>query len=48
LEDPDPTLLKITVEQAEYWDAPSSKIVALLGIVKTLATGKRADLAENE
>jgi general stress protein 26 len=48
LEDPDLALLKVNVEQAEYWDAPSSKVVALVGFVKALATGKRPDLGENE
>jgi general stress protein 26 len=48
LEDPDLALLKIHVEQAEYWDAPSSKVVALIGFAKALVTGKRAEIGENE
>ncbi|MEO7908344.1 MAG: pyridoxamine 5'-phosphate oxidase family protein [Roseiflexaceae bacterium] len=48
LEDPDLGLLKINVEQAEYWDAPSSKVVALIGFVKALATGRQAEIGENE
>jgi general stress protein 26 len=48
LEDPDLALLKVNVEQAEYWDAPSGKVVALLGFVKALATGKRPEIGENE
>ena len=49
LEDPDLALLKVTVEQAEYWDTPSSKMVELIGFVKALATGQDADeMFENE
>lgn len=48
LDDPHLCLLKIAVEQAEYWDAPSSKIVQLFGMVKALATGEEADYGENK
>ena len=48
LDDPHLCLLKISVEQAEYWDAPSSKIVQLFGMVKALATGEEADYGENK
>ncbi len=41
-------LLKIPVEQAEYWDAPSSSIVQLFGMVKAIATGTEADYGENK
>ncbi|NOT49413.1 MAG: pyridoxamine 5'-phosphate oxidase family protein [Acidobacteria bacterium] len=47
-DDPHLCLLKVSVEQAEYWDAPSSKIVQLVGFVKALATGQEADYGENE
>ena len=48
IDDPHLCLLKVSVEQAEYWDAPSSKIVQLVGLVKALATGQEADYGENE
>ena len=48
LDDPHLCLLKIPVEQAEYWDAPSSKIVQLFGMVKAIATGTEADYGENK
>jgi len=48
LDDPHLCLLKVSVEQAEYWDAPSSKIIQLVGFVKALATGQEADYGENE
>lgn len=48
LDDPHLCLLKVAIEQAEYWDAPSSKIIQVLGFVKALATGQEADYGENE
>ncbi len=48
IDDPHLCLLKIQVEQAEYWDAPSSKIVQLFGMVKAMATGQEADYGENK
>lgn len=48
LEDPDIALLKITVEQAEYWDSPSSTMMHLFGFVKALATGQAYQPGENE
>lgn len=48
IDDPHLCLFKVSVEQAEYWDAPSSKIVQLVGLVKALATGQEADYGENE
>jgi general stress protein 26 len=38
LDDPEIALLKITVTEAEYWDAPSSKMVRL---AKSLAGGQQ-------
>jgi general stress protein 26 len=48
LDDPHLCLLKVRVEQAEYWDAPSSSIVQLFGMVKAIATGTEADYGENK
>ena len=48
VDDPSLCLLKIPVEQAEYWDAPSSRIVQLFEMVKAIATGTEADYGENE
>ncbi|MEO8043222.1 MAG: pyridoxamine 5'-phosphate oxidase family protein [Acidobacteriota bacterium] len=48
IDDPHLCLLKIPVEQAEYWDAPSSKLVQLFGMVKAIATGQEADYGENK
>ena len=42
LEDPNLILLKVTVEQAEYWDATSSALVEAFGLLKSLVTGERA------
>jgi general stress protein 26 len=40
LDDPNLGLLRVDVEKAEYWDAPSSKLVQLIGFAKAIATGK--------
>ena len=42
LEDPNLTLLKVSVEQAEYWDSASSSLVTAFGLLKSLVTGERA------
>jgi general stress protein 26 len=47
LEDPHICLMKVSVEQAEYWEAASGKLVQLYGFVKALATGQEADYGEN-
>jgi len=48
LNDPDLALLKVSVEQAEYWDSPSSTMMHLIGFVKALATGQSYEPGENE
>lgn len=48
LEDPDLALLKVSVESAEYWDAPSSKMVQIAGIAKAAVTGQRYQGGENK
>lgn len=48
LDDPDLALLKVAVEQAEYWDSPSSTVAQLVGFVKAVATGKTYQPGENE
>ena len=47
-DDPEVALLKVSVEQAEYWDTPSSKVVHLVGFVKAVATGQTYQPGENE
>jgi general stress protein 26 len=44
-DDPDLALIKVKVEQAEYWDSSSGKMVQLAGFVKALATGERLENA---
>lgn len=48
LDQPDLCLLKVDVEQAEYWDSPSSTIVQIYGFVKAVVTGTPARGGENE
>ena len=47
-DDPNIALLRIDVHDAEYWDAPSNKMVQAVGFVKALATGQRYEPGENE
>ena len=46
LDDPHICLLRVRVEDAEYWDAPNSKIVQIAGFVKALVTGTEADMGD--
>ena len=48
LDDPQLALLRVAVEQAEYWDSPNSKLVQLGGFLKAVMTGKQAKGGENE
>ena len=41
-------LLKVQVEQDEYWDPESSTLVQLTDFVKALATGERYEGGEHE
>ncbi len=49
LDDPNLSLLKVSVDKAEYWDSPSSQVVRLFGFVKAAVTGKPiSNAGENE
>ena len=48
LADPNICLIRVRVEEAEYWDAPSSTLVQLAGFAKALVTGQEADYGENK
>ena len=43
LEDPDLTLIRVKVENADYWESPSSKVVQLVAFTKAMVTGKSAE-----
>lgn len=47
-EDPKAALLKVDVEGAEYWDAPSSTFVHAYGYVKARLTGEPPQAGEND
>ncbi len=47
IEDPDLALLKVKVDQAEYWDKPTSAMVAAQGLVRAIAD-ETPDPGENE
>lgn len=48
LEDPELALLCVTVEKAEYWDTPSSRMVQLIGFAKAALTGEPYKPGANE
>jgi general stress protein 26 len=45
--DPDLGLLEVTVDEAEYWDAPASATQRLFRLAKALSTGATDKLAEH-
>jgi general stress protein 26 len=47
LEDPDLTVLKVKIREAEYWDSSSSKMVQAYHIAKALVTGTQDDEGEH-
>lgn len=51
LDDPQLALLKVEVEEAEYWEAPAGAggmVMTVIGFVQTLVTGEEAEVGENE
>lgn len=42
-EDPNAVLLRVDVEQGEYWDTPGGKIASLISFAKTRMTGDTYD-----
>jgi general stress protein 26 len=42
-EDPQATLLRVEVEEGEYWDTPGGRVASLLSFAKTLLTGETYD-----
>jgi len=47
-DDPEISLLRISLEKAEYWDSPSSTVGYALSFVSSLVTGKEAEYGENK
>jgi general stress protein 26 len=47
LDDPNLGLLQVHVDKAEYWDAPSSTMVQLFGVVKATLTGQPSQPGEH-
>ncbi len=48
IEDPRLILIKVVPEEAEYWDASSSKLVVLFSTLKALVTGNTPDLGKHD
>jgi len=47
-DDPDLSLIKVQIEDADYWDSPSSTLVYVYGYAKALLTGQRPSGGDNE
>jgi general stress protein 26 len=47
VDDPDLGLLEVSVDQAEYWDAPASRMQRLLGLAQAMTTGNTDQLGEH-
>jgi general stress protein 26 len=47
VDDPKIALLRVDVEQAEYWDTPGGAVVHLIGFVKATLTGDRYEPGEH-
>ncbi len=42
-EDPNAVLIRVDVDQAEYWDTPGGKLASMISLAKTKLTGKTYD-----
>ena len=47
-DDPDIALIKVSIDTAEYWDAPSAAMLFAYGYVKARLTGKRPNGGEHK
>jgi len=47
LDDPTLCLLRVKIEEAEYWDASPSKVVQIAGFITALVTGPEASYGEH-
>jgi general stress protein 26 len=48
VDDPDLVLLKVGIDEYEYWDAPGNAIQRGYGLARAIATGKTDALGENK
>ena len=49
VDDPNIVLIRIPVDQAEYWNTPDGKFVQIVGFVKSLIVGRRpVEVGEHE
>jgi general stress protein 26 len=47
-DDPDSAILTVAIEQIEYWDVPTSRLVRLWCAVKALVTGQVVEAGEHQ
>lgn len=46
-DDPDLALLCVTIESAEYWDSPGSRMLQLFGLARAIQSGEEGALGEH-
>jgi general stress protein 26 len=46
-DDPDLALLRVDIDTAEYWDAPSSKMAVAFDYIKARVTGSQLDVGDH-
>jgi general stress protein 26 len=47
-DDPELALIKVSVEQAEYWDSPTSPVAHAIGFIKAATTGKQHTVGDHQ
>jgi len=46
-DDPTLRLIRVRVQEAEYWDTPGGKVASLISIVKAVVTGNQTDMSSD-
>jgi general stress protein 26 len=47
VDDPDLALLEVTIDEAEYWDAPASRMQRFFGLTRALSSGDTSGMGEH-
>jgi len=47
LDDPELSLLRISVESAQYWDSPASPVAHIAGFIRSKVTGHGGNIGDN-
>lgn len=47
-DDPDMVVLRVTIEHADYWETPTSRVVRLYGVARAVITGQPYETAPRQ